>query len=162
MYGRAAYLFLAFLCHELLVAALYFQYVEGLNPCPLCMVQRYAVGAMGVVLLLLALFNPKPAGGFSRSLHGVGVLGALLGIAAAGRQVWLQSLPPADVPACGPSLDYMLEALPAGEILTELLKGSGDCAKVDWAFLGLSMGAWMLIVFGVALAYFLFRVLKRS
>ena len=162
MYGRTAYLFLAFCCHELLVAALYFQYVEGLNPCPLCMVQRYVVGGIGLLLLLLGLLNPKPAGGFSRSVPGLGVLVSGLGLAAAGRQVWLQSLPPSDVPACGPSLEYMLEAFPLGEMIQELIKGSGDCAKVDWTFLGFSMGAWMLVVFSVAALYFLFRVLRRT
>lgn len=161
MHGRTLNLFFAFVCHELLVAAYYFQYVEGLNPCPLCIIQRVVVFALGVWFLLMALANSKPGGGAAKVLNGVGVLISAVGIAAAGRQVWLQSLPPAEVPACGPDLAYMMDVFSAGEIFTELLKGSGDCAKVDWAFLGLSMGAWMLVVFSLFALFFLLRAVRK-
>jgi disulfide bond formation protein DsbB len=161
MHGRTFNLFLAFVCHELLVAAYYFQYVEGLNPCPLCIIQRVVVFALGVWFLLMAGVNAKPGGMPAKLLNGVGVLISATGIVAAGRQVWLQSLPPADIPACGPDLAFMLESFSAGEILTELFKGSGDCAKVDWTFLGFSMGAWMLAVFSLFALFFLLRALRK-
>lgn len=161
MHGRTLNLLLAFVCHELLVAAYYFQYVEGLNPCPLCIIQRVVVLALGLWLLLMAGVNAKPGGGASKLLNGVGVLISLLGVAAAGRQVWLQSLPPADIPACGPDLAYMMEAFTASEMFTELLRGSGDCAKVDWSLLGLSMGAWMLVFFSLAALFFLLRAVRK-
>ena len=65
----------------------------------------------------------------------------------AGRHVWLQSLPPDQVPACGPSLEYMLDAFPLGKTLKMVFTGSGECAEVDWTFLGLAMPAWSLIFF---------------
>lgn len=161
MHGRTFNLLLAFLCHELLVAAYYFQYVEGLNPCPLCIIQRVVVFALGLWFLLMAGFNAKPGGLPAKLLNGVGVLISLVGIGAAGRQVWLQSLPAADIPACGPDLAYMMESFTASEIFSELLKGSGDCAKVDWTLWGLSMGAWMLVVFSLFALFFLWRAVRK-
>ena len=161
MHGRRFNLLLAFVCHELLVAAYYFQYVEGLNPCPLCIIQRVVVFALGVWFLLMAGLNAKPGALPARLLNGIGVLISVVGVAAAGRQVWLQSLPPADIPACGPDLAYMMDMFTANEIVAELLKGSGDCAKVDWSLLGLSMGAWMLVVFGLLGLFFLLRAMRK-
>lgn len=161
MHGRTFNLLLAFFCHELLVAAYYFQYVVGLNPCPLCIIQRVVVFALAVWFLLMAAVNAKPGTLPAKLLNGIGVLISLAGVAAAGRQVWLQSLPPADIPACGPSLDYMMEVFSANEILAELLKGSGDCAKVDWTLLGFSMGAWMLVAFSLFGLMFLWRALRK-
>ncbi len=161
MHGRTFNLLLAFVCHEMLVAAYYFQYVEGLNPCPLCIVQRVVVFAIGIWLLLMAVLNSSAGSLLSRLTNGVGVVISLVGVAAAGRQVWLQSLPPADIPACGPDLAYMMDMFSANEILAELLKGSGDCAKVDWSLFGLSMGAWMLVVFSLFALFFLLRAVRK-
>ena len=74
-------------------------------------------------------------------------LAASGGITSAGRQVWLQHLPPEQVPACGPSLEYMLESFPFSETLKRLVMGDGNCAEVVWSFLGLSMGEWSLLWF---------------
>ena len=71
----------------------------------------------------------------------------LLGIAVAGRHVWLQNLPEDQVPECGPGLDYMLEAFPLSETLSMVFTGSGECAEVQWTFLGLSIPGWTLLVF---------------
>lgn len=142
---RSFYVLLAFFCHELLVAAWYFQYVQGLEPCPLCMVQRWAIAGVGVSFLIAAL-------GFSRrwlrlSANGVAAVFSLLGAAAAGRQLWLQHLPADQVPACGASLDTMLQYFPLKEVILQLIQGSGECAKVDWTLLGLSMANWTLLTF---------------
>jgi disulfide bond formation protein DsbB len=89
------------------------------------------------------------------ALHGrwsrfYAVLAALLsagGIAAAGRQVWLQHLPPDQVPMCGPGLNYLVEAMPLADVIRKVLTGSGECARVDWTLLGASMAEWSLLCF---------------
>ena len=66
-------------------------------------------------------------------------------IAVAGRHVWLQSLPADRIPACGPGFDYIIDSFPLLEALRLIFSGSGECASVDWQFLGLSMPAWVLL-----------------
>lgn len=125
-----------------------------LDPCPLCVFQRLAVILLGVVFLVAALHNPKGRG----RLVYAGLIGlvALAGVGVAGWHVYLQSLPPEDVPACGPGLEFILANNALGDALAIVFRGSGECASVDWQFLGLSMPAWVLIavlalgVFGVA------------
>lgn len=137
-------------CAALLGYALYTQYVGGLVPCPLCTFQRAAFVAVGLVFLAGGLHAPKGRAG--RMAYGVlAFVAAALGAAIAGRHVWLQSLPPEQVPACGPDLSYMMEAFPLSDVLRRVFTGSGQCAEVDWTFLGLAMPAWSLIWF-VALA----------
>jgi protein dithiol:quinone oxidoreductase len=137
-------------CAGLMGYALYAQHVQGFEPCPLCIFQRVAVIALGVVFLLGALHGPRGRGG--RAAWGVlALLAAGAGIAVAGRHVWLQNLPPDQVPACGPPFKFMRETLPLAELVSKVLRGSGECANIDWTLLGLSMPAWVLISF-VALA----------
>jgi len=150
-------------CIAAMAGALYLQHVDGLEPCPLCIFQRIGVIAAAVVLLIAALHGPKGIG--------VRIYGALTGLAAiAGgavslRHIWLQSLPADQVPACGPGLNYMLDVFPLQSVIQEVLAGSGECAEMDWSFLGLSLPAWSLVVFSglllVALVQ-LFRPLSRS
>lgn len=143
----------------LMGAALYMQHVMHLEPCPLCIFQRMFVIAIGVVALLGVLHNPGRVG---RSLYAmlIGLL-ALGGGAVATRQVWLQHLPADQVPECGPSLDYMLEAFPLNQTLQLVFKGSGECAAVDWTFLGFSIAEWMLVVFTGFLLYAIALVSTR-
>jgi disulfide bond formation protein DsbB len=123
--------------------ALYAQHQLMLEPCPLCILQRFAVIGLGVFFLLGAIHNP--AGG-ARFVYTTGLgLSALLGVIVAGRHVWLQELPADEVPACGPGLDYMWENFPLADVLNMVFKGSGECAGIDWQFLGLSMPMWVLI-----------------
>lgn len=135
----------------LIGAALYMQHVMHLEPCPLCIFQRVFVMAIGVVALLGVLHNP---GRIGRGLYAtlIGLL-AIGGGAVATRQVWLQHLPADQVPECGPSLDYMLEAFPLNQTLQLVFKGSGECAAVEWTFLGFSIAEWMLVVFAGFLVY---------
>lgn len=132
-------------CVLLLAYAYYTQFWLGLEPCPLCIFQRVAMMALGAVFLVVALHTPR---GVGRRVYAV-LLGlvAATGAAIAGRHVWLQNLPPDQVPACGPGLDYMLDVFPLGEALRMAFTGSGECANVDWSFLGLSMPAWVLVWF---------------
>jgi protein dithiol:quinone oxidoreductase len=140
---RAAYLTGFAICLALLGYALYAEVRLGLEPCPLCIFQRLAFVWMALWFLAGGLHAPR--GGGRRVYAALVVLGALAGIGVAARQLWLQSLPPDLVPACGPGLDYMLKAFPLGQVITLVLRGSGDCARVDWRFLGLSMAGWTLV-----------------
>jgi len=133
----------ALACAGLMAYALYAQHGLGLEPCPLCILQRVAVIFMGSIFLVAAL---HPAGAVGRRVYGALLaLIALAGSGVAGRHVWLTTLPPERIPACGPGLDFMLESFPLREALAMVLSGSGECANVDWQFLGLSMPAWVLI-----------------
>jgi len=158
--NRTYYFLLFFICHELLVAAYYFEFYLGLDPCPLCMVSRATVFMLGVSFLLAALHNPT---GIMRKIyHGVFSLIALLGILVSGRHTYLQSLPADEVPSCGPSLDYMLDTLPMSDVLKKVLYGSGECAEVSWQFLSLSMPVWMLIIFSGLLVVVMIPLFKRN
>ena len=99
--------------------------------------------AVGVVALIAAIHNPGKTG--LRVYALLQSLAALTGIAVAGRHVWIQSLPEDQVPACGPGLKYMFENFPLMNALKLLLRGDGNCAVIDWTFLGLSIPAWVLI-----------------
>ena len=141
----------------LIGAALLFQYDMGLVPCPLCIVQRWFVIAIGVLLLAGALHHPRTWG---LRLYGVGVmLLAGLGGAVAARHVWIEHLPPGTVAGCGADLDYMMQNFPLLKTVTLLWAGTSDCATVTWSLLGLSMAGWMLLCFagfavlGIALAW---------
>ncbi|MCX7555930.1 disulfide bond formation protein B [Xanthomonadaceae bacterium JHOS43] len=140
---RGQFLFGAVACASLLAYALYAQYRMFLDPCPLCILQRVVFMIMGGLFLLGALHGPKRWG---RGIYGVLVFFvAAVGMGIAGRHVWLQGLPPDQVPACGPGLEYMLDAFPLSKTLSMVFTGSGECANVDWNFLGLSMPAWVLV-----------------
>lgn len=128
-----------------LMYALYAQYYLLLEPCPLCILQRVALAALGVVFIVAALHEPRAWG--SRVYALLIVLAAGAGAGVAGRQVWLQSLPADQVPACGPGFDYLWETFPLLEVLGTVLRGSGECAKIDWTFLGFSMPVWTFVMF---------------
>jgi disulfide bond formation protein DsbB len=130
-------------CCGLMGFALFAQHVLLLDPCPLCVFQRVAVISIGIIFLVAALHNPHGAG---RIVYGVLLaLAAGGGAAVAGRHAWLQQLPPDQVPSCGPGLDYMLDTLPFTEVLSNVFRGSGECAEIVWQFLGLSMPGWVLV-----------------
>lgn len=134
-------------CAFLVGYAYYLQYFGNLEPCPLCIFQRVAVVALGVLFLVAALHDPARIGA---RVYGVLIdLVALAGIGVAARHVYIQSLPPDQVPACGATLDYMLEVLPLVEVVRKVLSASGECGVVDWQFLGLSMPWWVLIWLGL-------------
>ena len=129
----------------LMAYALYAQYVMGLEACPLCIFQRVAIIGVGIVMLAAALHGP--AGKSARAYGLIGLAVAAVGATIAGRHVWLQNLPPDAVPACGPGLDYILDVFPLVEAVRMVFTGSGECAEINWSFVGLSMPAWVLIWF---------------
>lgn len=133
--------FLACVC--LLAYAYYAQFVLHLEPCPLCIFQRVGIFAVGVLFLIAALHDPAAAG---RRIYALLLLVAALATAGVAlRHLYIQSLPPGSVPACGASLDFMLKVFSLSEVLVKVLTGSGECAQVTWQFLGLAMPAWVLI-----------------
>ena len=138
----------ALVCALLLGYAYYLQYAKGLQPCPLCLVQRGFFYAVLIAFVLGALH------GRIRWLYAsLVMLFAAGGAAAAGRQVWLQSLPPDKVPQCGPDLYFMLQNFPLSRTLEKLITGTGECAVVDWTFLGLSIAGWSLVWFVILALY---------
>ena len=132
-------------CAGSLGFAYYAQFGLGLEPCPLCILQRLTLMVLGVVFLLATLHHPA---GWGARVYGALIsVVASIGAAIAARHVWLQHLPPEETPRCGPGLDYLLETLPLSETVREVLTGSGECAQVDWTLLGLSMPQWTLLLF---------------
>ena len=165
--SRPLYLLAFITCVLLLAAAYYMEYVKGLMPCPLCIVQRFAFLLIGLTCLAAVLHNPQPKREHRRNLaaraYAFGVtLFAVFGGATASRQVWLQHQPADQLPSCLPSLDYMVDVLPVFEMLTLLFSGTADCAKVPWTFLGLSIAECTLLAFiGFAL-FGLVQLIRRE
>jgi disulfide bond formation protein DsbB len=145
-------------CAGMMAFALFSQHVLGLEPCPLCIFQRVAVVGLGLVFLMAAIHSPGRLGRWIYAA--LLLLVSLAGSAVSARHVWLQNLPPDQVPSCGPGLDFMLDTFPFTEVLNMVLSGSGECAEVSWSLLGLSMPAWTLIgllgmgLYGVAVNLF--------
>lgn len=159
---RAFYLggFLA--CAGLIAFALYAQYGMGMDPCPLCILQRVAFLALGLVFLVGGLHAPRGSGRWVYAV--LVVLAALVGVAIATRHLWIQSLPPGEVPSCGAPLGYLLETRGAHGgllgVLRMVLTGSGECAKVE-NILGLPMPLWSLIWFVLLGVAGMFAALRR-
>ena len=127
-----------------LAIALYFEYGKGLQPCPLCLMQRLCTFLFGLFCLIgLRLTAVQRA----RRLVVFQMIFTACGVYFAGRQVWLQSLPMDQAPACMPSLDMLVHYFSKTQVLTALFWGSGDCAEVSWRFWGLSIPAWSVIYF---------------
>lgn len=134
-------------CAGLLGFALYVEHGMLMLPCPLCILQRIAFVVMGLFFLLGAVVGPRPA--WARVVATAFVmLGSSAGAGIAAWHVRMQHLPADEVPSCGGmELGYMLESFPLQQVIAKVFTGSGDCAKVDWAFAGLSMPVWTLLFF---------------
>lgn len=143
-------------CMSLLGMGAYFQLVDGLEPCPLCISQRLAILLTGLVFLIAGLHNPGQTG--VKRYAVLGTVTALLGASISTRHVWLQHLPPDQVPECGPELAYMFQYFPLFDTLKLMLSGTGDCAKIDWTLLGFSMPVWTLLAFLMLAALSLLQI----
>ena len=157
---RFLFLLAAAACTAMILVALYMQYAMELEPCALCITQRIFVVAIGIVALAAAIHKPERLG--IRLYSGVCIVFAIIGGSFAARHIWLQSLPEDLVPACGPSLDYLIENFPLWEALSVLLQGDGNCADTVWSFLGLSIPGWTLIAFITLGLYFLWLIIKTN
>ncbi|WP_339513857.1 disulfide bond formation protein B [Pseudomonas sp. RL_15y_Pfl2_60] len=151
---------LAFLgCVALMGGALYLEHVVGLEPCPLCILQRIAVILFGLFCLVAAIHGPGRVG--RRIYAALALLSALIGAGTAARQIWLQSVPADQLPACLPSLEYMMNALPFQEIIRVVLHGSADCAEVNWTLFGMSIPEWSLLAFIAMIIFAMLQLFRR-
>ncbi len=145
-------------CVAMLAFGMYLQHVVGLEPCPMCVVQRYA-------LILVAVFTGLGALSRGRGMQAAGTLLGLVfalgGAYTAARQSWLQWHPP-EVVSCGRDIYGMIEAFPLQRALPMIFRGSGDCSKIDWTLLGLSIANWSFIAFAVFSLLLLVLVFRRS
>ena len=145
---RVLYLSVFVAAAALIGFGMYLQQVDHLEPCPLCILQRYAYVVVGSLALLAAVVPRVPG----RFVGWLAILCALSGAGVGVWHVWLQLHPPA-VSACGPSLEYLVANLPLGRALPRIFQGYGDCTNIDWTFLGLSIPGWSIICLtGSALA----------
>ena len=147
-HARQLLILMALVCVGLLAFGLYLQEVQGLEPCPMCIVQRDAMVAIAVGSLLASLFKGRSGRG-----HGAWVLGAawvllaaVFGAFVAARQSWLQWYPPT-ILTCGRDFYGMIEAFPLQRVVPMIFKGSGDCTAVNWTFLGGSIANWSFVCF---------------
>ena len=146
-------------CAALIGFALFLQHGRGLEPCPMCILQRYAFVGIAIVALVAAIHGPASTG---RRIYG-GLL-ALLAVAGGGvaiRHVYLEHNPPA-IFDCGADLGYMLESFTLSDMLPMIFRGTGDCTKVPWRFLGLSIAEWSLIWFAILLAAAMAAIVLKS
>jgi disulfide bond formation protein DsbB len=147
-YPRRVFVVVSALCVALLAFGIWLQQVKGLEPCPMCIVQRYALVLVAIIAALAAFARNKRL-----HLCGAGLLVITAGFGAfvAARQSWLQWYPP-EVVSCGRDFYGMIETFPLKRALPMIFKGSGDCSKVDWTFLGGSIANWSFVYFvGIAL-----------
>lgn len=140
---RRILLLVSMACFGLLAFGLYLQHSVGLEPCPMCIVQRYAF----ILVALLALVGAMVGSVKARAglLLAMLVL-ALFGAFVAARQSWLQWFPP-EVYACGRDFYGVIENFPLKRAIPMLFRGSGDCSAVDWTFLRLSIANWSFLTF---------------
>ncbi|MCW5235758.1 disulfide bond formation protein B [Verminephrobacter eiseniae] len=144
-------------CVALLACGLYLQHVVGLVPCPMCIVQRYALIGLA---LLTGLASARSAKGWWLTLAALAALTAGFGAAVAARQSWLQWYPPQSV-SCGRDFYGMIERFPLSRAIPMILRGSGDCAAVDWSLLGGSIANWSFLCFAL-LGLLLLALLARG
>ena len=140
---RQVMLLIAAACVGMLAFGYYLQHVVGLEPCPMCVVQRYAI----ILIALLAMITPART---NKGLNLIGsvllIITALAGAFVAARQSWLQWYPP-EIASCGRDIYGMIETFPLQKVLPMIFKGSGDCTKIDWTFLGGSIANWSFVCF---------------
>ncbi|MDD2760271.1 MAG: disulfide bond formation protein B [Methylomonas sp.] len=149
IFSPRLWFFLGFLgCCSMLAFGAYLQFVLELEPCPLCISQRLAIMATGIVFLLAAIHNQA-----HKAYAIAGAVSALIGASVSARHVWLQHLPPEEVPECSPGLEYVFQNFPLADTIKLMLSGTGECAEVEGAFLGLALPAWTLIAFLLLAAF---------
>ncbi len=140
---RRVYALVCAVCLALLAFGLYLQHVVGLEPCPMCIVQRYTLVLIAVVAAVGAAVSGRRA---QLALAVLLSLLAVFGAFVAARQSWLQWYPP-EIATCGRDFYGMIENFPLQRAIPMIFKGSGDCAAIDWTFLGGSIANWSFLWF---------------
>ena len=150
--------FLIFIaCVILLGVAFFMQYIMGLSPCYLCITQRFFIAIIGLFSLVAFIHNRGP------KIYGLIVaLSALVGSYFASKQLWLQSLPPEKIPACGPPVDYLFDSFNVSEAIKILIQGDGNCAAVQWTFIGISIPGWSLICFIAIVILSVLKIIRNN
>ena len=146
-------------CVAMLAFGMYLQHVVGLEPCPMCIVQRYALIAVAVFAGLASARGNK---GWWMTCAALAVVSAGFGAFVAARQSWLQWYPP-EIVTCGRDFYGMIENYPISRAIPMIFRGSGDCTVIDWTFLGGSIANWSFVsftVFGLLMLVLLVRALK--
>ena len=146
-------------CLSLLAYGYYLEFFEDLLPCPMCIFQRLGYMAITLVSLIAVIQAPQRTGGITYGV--VVIIFSTIGASIAGRQTWLQHIPPELVPECGPGLEFMLEMYPLLETIERALLGTGDCAEVSWTFIGMSIAEWSLICFIGLLVVALYQTISN-
>ncbi len=154
---RTVYAAVFVVCTALIAFALYLQHAQALEPCPMCILQRYAFIAIAAVALIAAIHNPRGAGLVAYS--GVVVLFALIGGGIAARHSWLQHFPVKSF-SCGADLGYLLNTFPLAKSLPAIFSGTGECSKVEWRLLALSIPEWALVWFVIFAAVAVVAAMK--
>jgi protein dithiol:quinone oxidoreductase len=144
-------------CAGSMAFALYLEHFRHLDPCALCVLQRVSMIATGLVFLIAAVHNARHWGRYVYA--GLAALAAFSGVAVAGRHVWLQSLPPDQVPACGPPLEHLMKIMPWNDALAFVLKGEGNCAVIAGEWLGITLPGWTLVGFVMLVLWSVYCVL---
>jgi len=155
---RVQFLVAGAVCFALVGFAIFSQLQWGLEPCPLCIFQRFAFIGLGAVLVAGGLAAPARPG-WRKAWGLLALAAAAIGIAIAGRHTWLQLNPP-DVPACGPPYEFLRDTLSTSSLIRRVMTGTGDCGNVDWTFLGLSMPAWSLFWFTALASWALYAAFR--
>jgi disulfide bond formation protein DsbB len=148
-------------CAAMMGIAYYMQYSMGLQPCHLCIMQRVFFTTAGLIALAAFVHNPG-----SKGVRIYGVSSVLLAVAGSGfalRQIWLQHLPKDQVPACGPSLSYMLEEFPLAETLKVMFSGDGNCAEIAWVdpVIGLGIPEWAIVGFTMIAVTGIYQAVRK-
>ena len=143
----------------MLFAVGFLQHYLMLEPCPLCVITRVIVISMSVVFFIALIHNPAQLG--QRIYAMVATAVGLTGLGVQFRHIWLQNLPADQVPACGPGLEFLLETQPLFSALRTVFEGSGDCAEIDWIFLGLTIPMQTALLFAFLLALAIWQLVRN-
>ena len=145
---------------SLAIAYFYMERHLGLEACPLCLIDRGIVALIGITFLLALIFNPQRLG--QRIFAVIALLFSGFGIAVCWRHLWLQGLPKDQLPECTPGLEYMLETFPLGETIRTIFTSAGECAEIQWTFLGLSIPAQTMLLFIGFAVLSLLQILRKQ
>ncbi len=143
--GRLAYLWGSIIPFALVAFGLYIQLKHTLEPCPLCISQRIAFMALGLIFFIAVIHNPV---GLWRKVHAaLQFIAAAAGAGIALRHIWIQSHADEVMAECGAGFDYIFERFPFRKAVELVFKGTGECSAIDWTMLGLTIPQWSLIAF---------------
>ena len=146
-------------CSGLIAFALFLQHSEGLAPCPMCILQRYAFVLIGIFALISLIISPINI--FASALNWLIILFSGLGAGVAMRHVWLEHNPP-EILDCGADLGFVVDTFPLAEALPMIFRGTGDCSIVLWRFAGLSIAEWALVCFTTILLIEVWQIKRKN